>query len=177
MTKRILEKVLGPNEEIKYQFSLGERYLKIKKVLTISLGTLLLMIIGALISFTFEISAIIVVLIMIGLLALLVLFSFLYFGWYLRIANVYIFTNRRIVIHKGWLSTRLVSVNFRQITDIKVIQLFVDKVIYGTGALKIDTAGMGIKGHSITLFRIENPYAIKRKLIEIKNSCLRHQTQ
>lgn len=168
MAKKVLEKILNPNEEIKYQFSLGERYLKITKIITISIGSLVLLIIGLFVLPIFNVSGIIIFLIIAILLVLLILFSLFYFNWYLKIANIYIITNKRVLVHRGWLSTRLISADFYQITDTKVHQPFVDKVIYRTGILKINTAGM--EAHPIILSHIESPYKVKRKLNEIRDS-------
>lgn len=171
MVKKILEKILSPGEEIKYQFSFGERYLKIMKIATITIGSFVLLAIGVAIFLIFNISEIIILVIIAIPLVLLILYSLLYFDWYLKRANIYIITNKRILIHKGWLSTRLISADFRQITDIKVFQPFLDKLIYKTGVLKINTAGM--EAHPIILFHIEGPYKIKRKLNEIRDSLSR----
>ncbi len=167
MVKKVLEKILNPNEEIKYQFSFGERYLNITKIVTIVIGSFILLLLGLFVLPMLEIGAIVIVIIIGGFLGLLIGFSFFYFGWYLKRANIYIITNRRVLIHRGWLSTRLISADFQQISDIKVVQPFIDRVIYRTGILKINTAGM--EAHPIILSHIERPYKIKRKLNEIRD--------
>ena len=168
MTKKVLEKILNSGEEIKYQFSFGERYLKIMKIATIAIGSFILLAIGVAIFLIFNISKIIILAIIAIPLTLLILYSLIYFDWYLKRANIYVITNKRILIHKGWLSTRLISADFNQITDIKVVQPFLDRLIYKAGVLKINTAGM--EAHPIILFHIEDPYKIKRKLNEIRDS-------
>lgn len=168
MTKKVLEKILNSGEEIKYQFSFGERYLKIMKIATITIGSFILLAIGVAIFLIFNISKIIILAIIAIPLTLLILYSLIYFDWYLKRANIYVITNKRILIHKGWLSTRLISADFNQITDIKVVQPFLDRLIYKAGVLKINTAGM--EAHPIILFHIEDPYKIKRKLNEIRDS-------
>ena len=168
MAKKILEKILNPGEEIKYQFSLGERYLKITKIITIVIGALILLLIGVFILPIFKIDIMIIVLIIGACLGLLVGFSFLYFGWYLKRANIYIITNKRVIVHRGLFSTRLITVTFREITDLKVIQSFADRIIYRTGILKINTAGM--EAHPIVLSHIENPYMLRKKISELRDS-------
>lgn len=168
MTKKVLEKILNSGEEIKYQFSFGERYLKIMKIATIAIGSFILLAIGVAIFLIFNISKIIILAIIAIPLTLLILYSLIYFDWYLKRANIYVITNKRILIHKGWLSTRLISADFNQITDIKVVQPFLDRLIYKAGVLKINTAGM--EAHPIILLHIEDPYKIKRKLNEIRDS-------
>lgn len=168
MVKKVLEKILNTNEEVKYQFSLGERYLKITKIVTIAIGSLVLLIMGLFVLPIFDISGIFILIIIAILLVLLVLFSLFYFNWYLKRANIYIITNRRMLVHRGWLSTRLISADFNKISDVKVAQPFIDRVIYKAGVLKINTAGM--EAHPIVLSHIERPYKIKRKLNEIRDS-------
>jgi hypothetical protein len=167
---RVVEKILSPNEEIKYQFSLGERYLKIKKIMTIVLGFIVLLSIGLLINHFFEIDIRIIILIIGALLVLLILISLFYFDWYLKRANIYLITNRRIIIHRGWLSAFSKSVDFRQITDIKIIQSFTDRIIFNMGTLKINTAGM--EDYAIIFYCVEDPYNIKTKILEMKYSSL-----
>ena len=180
--KKVVEKILSPNEKIEYQFSLGERYLKIKKFITVLIGLIIFLIISLplyfqfgfgiitieLIITTIELSMTIVLLVLGVCLALLIGFSHFYFGWLLKRSNIYIITNKRIVIHKGWLNTNLKSIDFNQITDIKVIESFFERIFFNTGTLKIDTAGKD--DYSVILSHIENPYKIKTKIIDIKYS-------
>jgi len=180
--KKVVEKILSPNEEIKYQFSIGERYLKIKKIITILMGSIILLIIGLFLYFQFgfgiitieliittiEIAMINIILVLIACLVLLIGFSFFYFDWLLKRLNIYIITNKRIIIHKGWFSTDLKSIGFEQIADIKILQSFFEKIFFKTGTLKIDTAGTNEV--AIILYHIENPYQIKTKIIDIKYS-------
>ena len=166
MAKKVLEKILSPSEKVQYQFSLGERYLKIKKIAAICLSFLVLLIISVALIYLTYISEIIIVVSAVAFWALLILFSYFYFGWYLKRANIYLITNRRVIMHRGWLCTRLISAPFNQITDVKVIEPFIDRLIFKTGVLKINTAGMG--EHAIILSSIEDPYKIKNKLNEIR---------
>ncbi len=166
MTKKILEKVLSPSEKVKYQFSIGDKYLKTKKIAMICFGSLIFFIIGSILIYLFKNYEMLIIAIIVIFWVFFVLFSFFYFGWYLKRANIYLITNKRIIIHKGWFCTRVVSVDFIQITDVKVIKPFIEKIIYKTGTLKINTAGMEI--HPIILHHIENPFDIKRILNEIR---------
>ncbi len=168
MAKEVLEKILSSNEEIKYQFSFGETYLRISKIMTIAIGSSILILLGVFGLPALEIDILFIVLIVGALVGLLTGYSFFYFGWFLKRTNIYVISNRRVIIHIGWLSTRVTSVDFRQITDIKVIQPFFEKVIFGTGILKINTAGM--EAHPIILSHIEDPYKIKKIINEIRHS-------
>ena len=166
MTQKVLEKILSPSEKVSYQFSLGNKYLKIKKITTICFGFLILLVISIALVYLTYVSEIIIVVSAVAFWALLILFSYFYFGWYLKRTNIYLITNRRVIIHKGWLCTNMISTPFNQITDIKVIEPFFDRLIFKVGTLKINTAGM--EDHAITLSYIENPYNIKRKLNELR---------
>jgi uncharacterized membrane protein YdbT with pleckstrin-like domain len=166
MAKIVLEKILSPSEKVQYQFSLGNRYLRIKKTATICFGFLFILGVGIAISLVADISVLLIAITGIILWVILVLFSIFYFDWYLKRANIYLITNRRVIIHKGWLCTNMVSTSFSQITDVKVIEPFIDRLIFKAGILKINTAGG--EGHAIILSYIEDPYSIKRKLNELR---------
>lgn len=165
--KNIVEKILSPSEEIRFQFSLGEKYLKIMKIVIILIGSVLLLAIALSLYHIFELTLIIVVLIIGVSLALVIGITHFYYGWFLIRSNIYVVTNKRIIIHKGWLFTDLKSVSFQQITDIRVIQSFVDKMLFNTGILKINTAGRD--DYEVILHHIENPHKVKTKIVEIRH--------
>ena len=141
----IWNKILSPGEEIKFEFSLGKRYICLAKVFFSVLGIPLLFFYGLGIIF--------------------ILFG-TFWAWYLRRSNNYAFTNRRILILKGWLSTNLTSIDYDKITDVRVEQPFFDRVFLKTGILIINTAGTTAQEIILTL--IENPYQVKQKLDEIR---------
>lgn len=137
------EKVLSPGEEIKYEFGMGKNYLIIRTIFITILGILLLPIGGFFI-------------------ILLGLFSY----WYLGIANKFAFTNKRVLIHHGWLSTNLISIDYDKITDVVVYEPFLKRVIYGIGDLSIRTASTE---HAI-LDRVDKPYEVKKTLDSLKGN-------
>jgi len=147
MKQEIWQKILSPNEEIKYSFTVGKRY----QILGLIIG----IIIGLFLFYFFKPLGIVVI-----------LMSLFYFGWYVEIANAYVFTNKRVLIYRGWINTKLISIDYKKITDIIVEEPFLDKLITKTGCLAIDTAGTAFE--KITLEHIENPYEIKKKLDEIR---------
>ena len=142
--EKIWKKILNQDEKIEYEFSISERYRKIHLVF-------------------FGIISIILIITephYIGVLAfLLVVF---YYGFYIRIANAYAFTKKRIIIHQGWLSTKTISIDYEKITDITVEEPLLDRVITHTGNLVINTAGTDFP--EVVLTRISRPYEIKKKL-------------
>ncbi|KPJ71317.1 hypothetical protein AMJ50_02365 [Parcubacteria bacterium DG_74_3] len=141
LPKRIWQRILSPEEKIKFEFSLGKRYIAIARNFWIVLGIPLL--------FLYRIG---IVFIITGFL----------WGWYLRRANNYAFTNKRVLVLKGWLSTNLISVDYSKITDVRIEEPFFERLFFKTGKLVINTAGTDLP--EIQLINIENPYEVKKKL-------------
>lgn len=89
-----------------------------------------------------------------------------YFGFYLKVANAYAFTGDRVLIHKGWLSTKLISTEYQKITDVTVDEPFISRIIFKTGSITVNTAGTSAR--EIVLKNIEHPYQVKKKLDELR---------
>lgn len=136
------QKILSKDEEVREEFSISDRYIKIW-------GTILTII--TLPAFMLGIPFIMA----------------FYFFFYLRKANIYAFTNKRVLIHKGWLSTSLVSIDYHKITDIYVSEGIFQKILTKSGTIAIDTAGTG--GEEIVLNNVANPYKLKKLLDELKD--------
>ena len=141
--EKIWRKTLGPDEEVKYEFSIGKKY---RYLGLFSIGLL-----GLLIS---------IGVVWLGI--IIILFGLFYFGWYLKVANAYAFTDKRVLIHRGWLSTKLISVDYDKITDVSVEEPFLDRLITKTGHLSVNTAGTTF--HEVILKHIQKPYEIKKRL-------------
>lgn len=140
----IWQKVLGPDEEIKHEFSVGEKYVKVALILWAVLSFFLLFLLG------------------LGILVFgVVLFYYLF---YIPRARLYAFTNKRIIAHKGWLNTVTVSVPYDKITDVRVKESFLERAFTSTGNLDVNTAGTGM--HEVVLEHIESPHETKKKLDE-----------
>jgi len=144
--QRIWDKVLSNGEEVKYEFSISDKYLKF------------LLVTGILLSIPF--------MFVFGIGFLLLGFYLFYCLYYAKVANAYAFTNKRILIHRGWLNTSLVSVDYHKITDVFVIENFLDRIFYKSGHLAINTAGTD--NHEIILKNIATPYEIKKILDSLK---------
>ncbi len=143
----IWKKVISPNEKIIMEFSLGKRYILLLQGV-IAIGGIITLI------FFWQGS--------------LVFFGLMYFmGWFLKKANAYCLTEKRILVCTGWPSTRLVSVDYDKITDIVVKENFLEKLICNTGDIIINTAGS--TKPEIILTHIENPYEIKKKIDQMKD--------
>lgn len=146
--EKIWNKALAPDEKIEYEFSMGGRYLNI---------TLLLLTILVLPFLFFESNSAL----------LLLLLVWFYFGFYAERANAYALSNRRILVHRGWLSSNLTSVDYAKITDINVGEPFIERILFNTGYITINTAGTSQE--EIVLDHIEAPYEIKKKIDILKD--------
>lgn len=141
----VWQKILSKDEVVKEEFSVSERYIRVWGIfwsVIMGLCTIILLGLGALIP------------------------AFYYF-FYLRKANVYAFTNKRILIHRGWLSTNLTSIDYSKITDTFVSEGFFEKLLTKSGSISINTAGSG--GEEVVLNSVANPYKLKRLLDELKD--------
>lgn len=138
----IWHKILSKDEEVKEEFSISNKYINIWGTFWTIVCFFILFFIGAAIP------------------------AFYYF-FYLRKANVYAFTNKRVLIHTGWLSTNLTSVDYNKITNIFISQGLFQKLLTNTGNIAIDTAGTG--GEEIILRNVNDPYKLKKLLDELRD--------
>ncbi len=145
--KKIWDKTLGSGEEVKHEFSVSNRYRMVSLALWSLLGVFFLF--GV-----WQMGALIIAL------------AAFYYGFYLKVANAYAFTDHRVLIHTGWLSTKLVSTEFSKITDVTVTEPIVDRLLFKTGGLDINTAGS--KGEEIKLKHVERPYELKKTLDSLR---------
>lgn len=143
--EKIWNKLLAPTETVEYVFSLSNRYINIYLFFWLVVGIAMSWIYGLGVG--------------------IFLIALFYYGYYLRAANAYAFTNRRILIHRGWLSTNMVTIDFSKITEVEVEQGFLEKLLYNSGKLLIDTAGTA--PDKIVLFMISDPYGARQKLAEL----------
>jgi uncharacterized membrane protein YdbT with pleckstrin-like domain len=133
--EEIWNKTLKKNEKIEYEFTIA--------LIIVCLGSAL----GACFLF-FEIY-----------IAAPLLF---YYGFYLRAANAYAFTNARVLVQKGWLSTNMISVDYSKITDVRIKESIIEKLFLGTGTIIINTAGSSAS--EIIMKSIKSPYELRKKL-------------
>lgn len=152
---KIWEKTLGEGEKVEYEFSIGGRYRVFMILFWLVLSLPLLLVLSFLEFFIF------------GLGIITFFTALFYYGFYVKKANAYAFTNKRMLIHKGWLSTSLISIDYQKITDTFVSEPFFDKLFTHTGSLTVNTAGTS--GPEVVLKHIETPYEVKKKLDQIKS--------
>ena len=131
---------------MEYEFSIGQTYRKMS------------LIIWAVIS---------VCLFLAGIGIIMLPIVFFYFGFYLKKANAYAFTNKRVLIHRGWLSTRTTSIDYEKITDVHIVEPFFDRILTHSGHMAINTAGSSKL--EVVLLHIESPYEVKKQLDALKD--------
>jgi len=145
--QKVWDKVLSKGEDVKHSFSVGKKYIKFN------------LIVWGLISLPLLFAS--------GVGVIIFLLALFYFAYYLKVANAYAFTNKRVIIHKGWISTNTISIDYSQITDVRVRESFIDKALTKTGNIAVNTAGTG---HiEVVLSHVEAPYEIKKILDEIRD--------
>lgn len=145
--QEIWDKTLSSDEKVEYEFSIGKKYLKLGFIVTTIWSIPLLFLAG------------------LGILTFLI--GLFVYCFYLKKANAFAFTNKRVLIHRGWLSTRITSIDYQKITDVHISEPFFDRVFTKTGNMAINTAGSN--NLEIVLQHIEAPYEMKKKLDALKD--------
>lgn len=145
--EKIWQKTLASDEKVEYEFSVGDRYIKFG------------LIVWGIISIPF--------LFVVGLGVFFFLIALFYYGFYLKASNAYAFTNKRVLIHRGWLSTHTISVDYPKITDIHIRESFWGRILTHTGNIAVITAGT--TADQIVLQNIDAPYEVKKKLDSLKD--------
>lgn len=146
MYKRIWGKLLTKDEKVEYEFSIGKGFRKFGLIAGTIASIFLLKFFG------------------IGILVFLA--TLFYYAFYLKAANAYAFTNERVIVKRGWLSTTAISIPYEKITDVTAHEPLFDRLITRTGHLTINTAGTSVA--EVVLTHITKPYEVKKKLDEFR---------
>jgi uncharacterized membrane protein YdbT with pleckstrin-like domain len=146
--QKVWDRNLVSGEEVLFEFSISDRFRNVNLAFAILISIPLVALYG------------------VGLLTLAV--SWFTLGFYLKAANAYALTNRRMIIKRGWLSTHTISIEYDRITDVSIKQPFFERLLYKTGTLYVNTAGTEV--HEVLLTHIERPYELKKRL----NECIDH---
>src|SRR3989344_5507215 len=93
----VWNKVLSPREEVKHEFSMSFRYRMFWLVFYALIGLLLFVYVWK------------------PLGIFVILLAAFYYGFYLKVAHAYAFTDRRVLAHTGWLSTGMFSAEYQHI--------------------------------------------------------------
>lgn len=144
--ENVWKKVLRDDEKVDYEFSVGSKYRTLGIIISCVLGALFLP--------------------AAGLGVIIILGGLFYYGFYLKAANAYAFTNKRVLIHRGWLSTNTTSIEYSKITDTHVQEPFFERLMTKTGNIAINTAGSG--SVEIVLKHITAPYDVRKKLDAVR---------
>lgn len=144
--EKIWKKILTPDEEVKFEFTIGKLYCILAAILWTIFGALTIHIYG------------------LGIFVTII--AWVYYGWYVKRANAFAFTNKRVLVHRGIIATHLISVDFNKITDVQVKESLLEKIFAKTGNLIINTAGTPF--NEIILEHVEMPYEIKKKLDSLR---------
>lgn len=142
--QHIWDKTLTDQEKVEYEFSIGQGYKKFYLIFWSIIGAIFLLAYGF------------------GLIILAL--AWFYYGFYLETANVYAFTDKRILQHRGWLSTRTTTIDYHMITDVQVREPFFQRIFTHTGSLSVDTASSSKLSHEITFANVDSPYELKKRL-------------
>lgn len=144
--EHIWQKTLNSDERVEYEFSVGPKYIKFWLIVWVIISIPLL--------FAF-----------VGIFTFLI--ALFYYGFYLKVANSYAFTNKRVLVHRGWLSTHTISVDYHKITDVHIREPFFDRILTNTGNIMIVTAGT--TADQIILSHVSTPYEVKKRLDSLKD--------
>lgn len=163
--EKIWKKSLSADEEVLHEFSVSDRY-RYFNIFTMGL----LVIIGSIPGFFW--SPFFVLLLF---LVPVFIISCIYYGLIMKLSNAFAFTDKRVVVHKGWLNTCMTSAEYDKITDVSVTEGFVEKIITHSGTLLINTAGTTF--HELPLEHVESPYELKKKLDSIMSGKLEKKAE
>lgn len=145
--EKIWDKTLGGGEKVEFEFSIGRRYRMMGVILW---GVISLMFAGKIV-----------------ITAIIFLIALFYYGYYLKVANAFALTNKRVIAHRGWLNTYTNSIEYTKITDVRVKEPFFEKMLTHTGHIGVETAGIG---GFLALRHVDSPYELKKKLDGLKDA-------
>ncbi len=141
----IWNKVLSEDEKIVHEFGVSDNYMMLGMAISIIIGLLAMWFFGR------------------TWISLIIFGSiFFYFAFYLKAARAYALTNKRVVIHTGWLSHKTTSLDYEKITDITVEQGFLERKLLKIGGISVHTADVGQKDKKMD--HIDDPYELKKRL-------------
>lgn len=146
---------MGKDEKILYEFSISDRFRNLNLIFAAFVSVPLLFVFG------------------LGIITFVTAWFIL--GFYLRVSNIYGLTDRRIIIHRGWLSTNTTSIDYDRVTDVKVVQPFIEWILFKTGSVYINTAGLEI--FEVKLPHIDQPTLLKQKIYDLINQSDNKSTQ
>lgn len=165
-----IQAILTKDEHVIKQFSISDHYIYFHMLFNVV--ETIIMIIGVILiqfffPFTLPLLGLITLPVILGLVVLGAL-SVLYYAKYLKQANQYFITNKRLIIVKGWLARNTISINYSKITDMVVRQNLIEQTFSKTGSLAINTAGG--TNLEVQLLHIDNPHQIRTQISELSET-------
>jgi len=154
----IWTKVLSPGEVVEHEFSVGTFYRWLGFTALSAFSVVVFLVVKWLHQLTGEVVPLWPLDVFV---AVLVVGGLVRYGYYLKVAYAYAFTNRRVLVHKGLFTTLCVSIDYSKITNVIVYEPFYS-VFTGTGHVGIDTAGTN-QVEAILKY-VEQPYEVKKIL-------------
>ena len=145
--EKIWKKTLNDSEKVEYEFSVAKGYRLLGLIVWGLVGVVLLISGHQSLGFLFILIAII---------------NYWYLGF-----NAFALTDKRVLIHTGWLSTKSTSINYDKIVEVSVEERFISRIASKSGNLLIKTGGFG---HDVTLKNIESPYEVKKTLDRLSHN-------
>lgn len=100
----------------------------------------------------------------VGTLAVALFYTYilLYNYVYLPRAFSYALTNERVIAKRGILGNVFISVSYENITDITLQQTFIERTLFNSGTVFVNTSGSSMI--ELTLPGIDDPASVKRQI-------------
>lgn len=159
-----IEHVLRPDERMIREFSISPKFF----VVLILVGVLVIVTVPMifLLFNTFFVLGFDLALLSIGgTVGFLVGGALILYAFYFRVARHYLLTNQRAIGTIGWLSKRTISIDYEQITDLRVDQDLFERIVLGTGMVAVNTAGGDLE--EIFLERVDEPYRLSNQIRQL----------
>lgn len=136
---------LSSGEEVKLECGLGQHYLQTGFIFSLSIGIVLsILIVGIFI----------------------IIWALVYWKFYLPRAFRFALTDRRVLVHRGLLNTSLISIDYKKITDVQLKEDFIEKHLFSTGTILINTAGTTY--HEVIIDKLADAVEFKQQLESLR---------
>ena len=89
-----------------------------------------------------------------------------YYGYYLKVAYSFAFTDKQIIVQRGLFNTRITTAKYENITDTSIRVGWLEKRFTHSGTIRVNTAGTTF--FELNLIHVDSPYEIKKELDSIR---------
>lgn len=158
------ENKLNSDEKLITVFSIGKGYINFMLVVTFLLCALIFSLCFIVSRFIQDSSAIVI---WFGVIVSVIIYIgfIIYYKFYLKVSYQYALTSERVMIKEGWLQTKLTSIDYQTLTDVKVVETFTDKLFTKTASILLNTAGADATEGELKY--VQNPYEIKKQIYQL----------